>query len=150
MVVRPGKPNKAASTFASSIIREPLQGHSAICPVSPESKMFLASPRSIIENIVRAHNISSDDWGPSREVTLPGFSMSISGMADALRNVAGNSVADRINWKPDPFIQKIVDGWPPVFNTEKASALGFVKDSSMEDVINAFIEDELDGSKAET
>ena len=149
VVVRPGKPNKAASTFASSIIREPLQGHSAICPVSPESKMFLASPRSIIENIVRAHNISSDDWGPSREVTLPGFSMSISGMADALRNVAGNSVADRINWKPDPFIQKIVDSWPPVFNTEKASALGFVKDSSMEDVINAFIEDELDGSKAE-
>ena len=150
VVVRPGKPNKAASTFASSIIREPLQGHSAICPVSPESKMFLASPRSIIENIVRAHNISPDDWGPSREVTLPGFSMSISGMADALRNVAGNSVADRINWKPDPFIQKIVDGWPPVFNTEKASALRFVKDSSMEDVINAFIEDELDGSKAET
>jgi nucleoside-diphosphate-sugar epimerase len=150
VVVRPGKPNKAASTFASSIIREPLQGQSAICPVSPESKMFLASPRSIIENIVRAHNISSEDWGPSREVTLPGFSMSISGMADALRNVAGNGVADRIDWKPDPFIQKIVDGWPPAFNTEKASALGFVKDSSMEDVINAFIEDELDGAKAAT
>jgi nucleoside-diphosphate-sugar epimerase len=76
--------------------------------------------------------------------------MSISGMADALRNVAGNSVADRIDWKPDPFIQKIVDGWPPAFNTEKASVLGFVKDSSMEDVINAFIEDELDGAKAAT
>jgi nucleoside-diphosphate-sugar epimerase len=76
--------------------------------------------------------------------------MSISGMADALRNVAGNSVSDRIDWKPDPFIQKIVDGWPPAFNTEKASALGFVQDLSMEDVINAFIEDELDGSIAAT
>ena len=125
-----------------------MQGQPAICPVSPESKMFLASPRSIIENIVRAHNISSDEWGVSREVTLPGFSMSISGMADALRNVAGDSVADRISWKPDPFIQKIVDGWPPEFNTDKALALGFVKDSSMEDVINAFIEDELNGSIA--
>ena len=71
VVVRPGKPNKAASTFASSIIREPLQGYRAICPVTPESRMFLASPRAIIENVVRAHNLTEVDWGPSREVTLP-------------------------------------------------------------------------------
>ena len=146
VVVRPGKPNKAASTFASSIIREPLQGQTAICPVSPESKMFLASPRSIIENIVRAHNLIEDDWGQSREVTLPGFSMNIKDMVDALRTVAGDIVADRIDWKPDPFIQNILDGWPPEFKTEKALELGFACDVSMEDVINAFIEDELDGS----
>lgn len=146
VVVRPGRPNKAASTFASSIIREPLQGQPVICPVSPESKMFLASPRSIIENIIRAHNLSSEDWGPSREVTLPGFSMSIRDMVGALRNVAGDNVASRVNWEPDVFIQKIVDGWPPEFDTKKALALGFIRDSSMEEVINAFIEDELSGS----
>jgi nucleoside-diphosphate-sugar epimerase len=72
--------------------------------------------------------------------------MSIKGMVDALRTVAGDIVADRIDWKPDPFIQKILDGWPPEFKTEKALELGFVCDVSMEEVINAFIEDELDGS----
>ena len=146
VVVRPGKPNKAASTFASSIIREPLQGQIAVCPVSPESKMFLASPRSIIENVLRAHNLPESDWGMSRETTLPGFSMAIGHMAEALRSVAGDTVADRIEWKADPFIQKIVDGWPPEFDTQKALDLGFIRDASMEDIIKAFIEDELEGN----
>ena len=146
VVVRPGKPNKAASSFASSIIREPLQGQTAICPVSPESKIFLSSPRSIISNVVRAHNLIEDDWGRSREVTLPGFSMSINDMVDALRTVAGDIVADRIDWKLDPFIQNILDSWPPEFKTEKALELGFVCDISMEEVITTFIEDELDGA----
>jgi D-erythronate 2-dehydrogenase len=148
VVVRPGKPNKAASTFASSIIREPLQGDRAVCPVTPDSRMFLASPRSIIENVVRAHNLTEEEWGPSREATLPGFCMTIRAMADALEAVAGKTVVDRIDWEPDAFIQKIVDGWPPDFDTKKALALGFVRDASMEEVIQAFIDDELDGKIA--
>jgi nucleoside-diphosphate-sugar epimerase len=148
VVVRPGKPNKAASTFASSIIREPLQGQRAVCPVSPDSRMFLASPRSIIENVVRAHNLTEAEWGPSREATLPGFCMTIRAMADALEAVAGKTVVGRIDWQPDAFIQKIVDGWPPEFDTKKALSLGFVQDNSMEEVIRAFIEDELDGKIA--
>ena len=83
VVVRPGKPNKAASTFASSIIREPLQGQTAICPVSPESKMFLASPRSIIENVVRAHNLVEDDLGKPGEEPWLGFRRSIKGVGEA-------------------------------------------------------------------
>lgn len=148
VVVRPGKPNKAASTFASSIIREPLQGDRAVCPVKPESRMFLASPRSIIENVVRAHNLTEAEWGPSREATLPGFCMTIQAMADALEAVAGETVANRIDWIHDPFIQGIVDGWPPEFDTQKALSLGFVRDNSMEEIIRAFIEDELDGKIA--
>lgn len=148
VVVRPGKPNKAASTFASSIIREPLQGDRAICPVNSDSRMFLASPRSIIENVVRAHNLKDAEWGPSREATLPGFCMTIQAMADALEAVAGKTVADRIDWEHDPFIQGIVDGWPPEFDTQKALSLGFVQDNSMEEIIRAFIEDELDGKIA--
>ncbi len=145
VVVRPGKPNKAASTFASSIIREPLQGDTVVCPVTPESRMFLASPRSIIENVVWAHNLAGDAWAPSREVTLPGFSMTVGAMADALQTVAGKAVADRIEWQPDAFIQQIVDGWPPEFDTRKAMKLGFMRDESMAAVIQAFIDDELDG-----
>ena len=148
VVVRPGKPNKAASTFASSLVREPLQGRTTVCPVTPESRMFLASPRSIVENVIHAHNLPAANWGPSREITLPGFTMSIGEMADALASVAGTAVADRINWQPDAFIQRIVDGWPPAFDTSKAIDLGFVRDESMEDVIRAFIDDELDGQIA--
>ena len=146
VVIRPGKPNQAASSFASSIIREPLQGQTVICPVSPESKLFLSSPRSIISNVVMAHNLREDDWGKSREVTLPGFSMSIIDMVDALRTVAGDIVTNRIDWKLDPFIQNIIDSWPQEFKTEKAIELGFVCDISMEEVITTFIEDELDGT----
>ena len=145
VVVRPGKPNKAASTFASSIIREPLRGERAVCPVTPESRMFLASPRTIVENVVRAHNLPDNDWGPSREVTLPGFTLTIREMVDALERVAGKSVVDRIDWKPDAFIQAIVSGWPPEFETTKAINLGLIRDNSMDEVIQAFIEDELDG-----
>ncbi|MCY4590553.1 MAG: SDR family oxidoreductase [Alphaproteobacteria bacterium] len=146
VVVRPGKPNKAASTFASSIIREPLQGQRATCPVAARSRMFLASPRSIIENLLRAHNLAESDWGPSREVTFPGFTLSVGEMVDALKAVAGNEIAGRIDWSADPFIQAIVDGWPPEFDTDKADALGLVRDDSMEDVIRAFIEDDLDAA----
>ncbi|MBM85399.1 MAG: NAD-dependent epimerase [Rhodospirillaceae bacterium] len=145
VVVRPGKPNKAASTFASSIIREPLQGERAVCPVTPGSRMFLASPRTIVENVLRAHNLDETEWGPSREVTLPGFTLTIREMVDALERVAGKTVVDRIDWQPDTFIQAIVSGWPPEFETAKATNLGLVRDNSMDEVILGFIEDELDG-----
>lgn len=148
VVVRPGKPNKAASTFASSIIREPLQGQRATCPVAGDARMWIASPRSIIENCVHAHNLPAAAWGPSRTVSLPGFSITVAGMAKALEAVAGKRVVERIDWLPDPFIERIVRGWPAEFNTKKATALGFAHDTGMEDVIRAFIEDELAGSFA--
>ncbi len=148
VAVRPGKPNKAASTFASSIIREPLQGQRAVCPVSPESRMFLASPRTVVENVVRAHNLPEAAWGPSREATLPGFTIAVGAMAEALARVAGPAAAARIDWEPDPFTQAIVDGWPPQFDTAKARALGFAADESMDAVIRAFVEDELGGEIA--
>ena len=148
VVVRPGRPNKAASTFASSIMREPLCGERAVCPVTPDSRMFLASPRSIIENVIHAHNLPAAAWGMSREVTLPGFTMTIREMTAALAVVAGARVVDRIDWQPDAFIQSIVDGWPPAFDTRKAIDLGFVQDHAMEEVIQAFIEDELGGQFA--
>ena len=79
---------------------------------------------------------------------MPGFSLTVAEMAKALENVAGPAVAGRIDWEPDPFIEKIVRGWPPAFNTKKAAALGFTQDEGMEAVIRAFIEDELNGKIA--
>ena len=145
VVVRPGKPNKAASTFASSILREPLQGDRAVCPVTPESRMWMASPRAIIANVVKAHDLPAEAWGAPRTVSLPGFSIGIGEMVDAMRRIAGDTVAARVDWRPDAFIQRIVDGWPPAFDTRKALAMGFVQDAGIEEVIRAFVDDELGG-----
>jgi D-erythronate 2-dehydrogenase len=145
IAVRPGKPNKAASTFASSIIREPLQGQTAVCPVAPAARMWLQSPRRAIGNLLHAAELSPAAWGHNRVISLPGLSVSIQEMVDSLREVAGEAVTRRIVWQPDPFIEKLVYGWPVNFAPNRAEALGFRGDNSMREIIQAFIEDELNG-----
>jgi nucleoside-diphosphate-sugar epimerase len=145
IVVRPGKPNRAASTFASSIVREPLQGQPAICPVSPEARMWILSPRRAIQNFMHAAELPAKAWGRSRAVALPGLSVSIGQMVDDLREIGGPAVVERISWEPDPFIEKLVYGWPIDFAPRRAEAMGFVTDRSMKEIIQAFIDDELNG-----
>jgi nucleoside-diphosphate-sugar epimerase len=145
IVVRPGRPNKAASTFASSIMREPLQGQDVVCPVGIDTPMCLLSPRKVVEAFMRAQAIPASQWGYSRAVQLPGFTSSVRGMLKALEEVAGANVARRVRFEPDARIQKIIDGWPTAFSARKAQQLGFSADNSMQDVIRAFIEDDLNG-----
>ena len=110
VVVRPGKPNKAASTFASSIVREPLAGQEAICPVERDAEMYILSPRRVVEALIHAFELPADAFGMTRMLTLPGITASIGAMVDALEEVAGERVVQRIQWQPDPVIQKIVAG----------------------------------------
>ncbi|MDH3658717.1 MAG: SDR family oxidoreductase [Alphaproteobacteria bacterium] len=145
IVVRPGKPNKAASTFASSIIREPLAGEPAVCPVSRDSVMYVLSPRRVIEAFLHALALPGEAFGPARMLTLPGISVSIGEVEAALAKTAGQNVADRIRWEPDDMIQKIVSGWLPDFDAVRARKLGFRPDESIEEIIQAHIEDELGG-----
>ena len=149
VVVRPGKPNKAASTFASSIIREPLQGQRVNCPVSPDQAMWLLSPRRVVDAFIRAAGLPAEAWGPSRAVSIPGITHSVREMVDALTGIAGQTVSDRIDFNPDPAIQAIVSGWPMHFAPERGRALGFEADESVDEIIQAFIEDELGGSFVE-
>jgi len=143
VVVRPGRPNRAASTFASSIIREPLAGQDAVCPVMPETVMALASPRRIVEGLVHALDLPGAAFGTSRSLQLPGFSVAVGEMAAALRRAGGAAAYARIRWQPDPQIQRIVSGWPQALATPRAEALGFGRDSGIDEVIAAFIEDDL-------
>ncbi|MDX1432099.1 MAG: D-erythronate dehydrogenase [Gammaproteobacteria bacterium] len=145
IVVRPGKPNAAASSFASSVIREPLQGEAVVCPVAPETGVWLLSPRRVIEAFLHAAASPAEAWGPSRSVALPGLTLSVRDMLAALARVAGDEVAKRVRFEPDPFIEAIVYGWATRFAPERALALGFRADESFESVIEAFIEDELGG-----
>lgn len=143
VVVRPGLPNRAASTFASSMIREPLTGRDAVCPVSPDTVMALASPRRIVAGLVHALDLPDDAFGASRSLQLPGFSVSVGEMAAALRRAGGDAAYRRILWQPDPQVQAIVGSWPRVLATPRAEALGFGRDSGIDAVIQAFIEDDL-------
>jgi nucleoside-diphosphate-sugar epimerase len=147
IVVRPGKPNKAASTFASSIIREPLQGQEAICPVRPDNWMPLLSPRKTVECFIHAHELASEKWGTNRTLMLPSFDVTVGEMAEAVKRVAGNDAYKKIIWKQDPLIQKIVDGWPARLESKRARGMGLTDDGSMDAIIQAFIDDDLRPAK---
>jgi nucleoside-diphosphate-sugar epimerase len=143
VVVRPGLPNRAASTFASSMIREPLTGKDAVCPVSPETVMALASPRRIVAGLVHALGIPAAAFGTSRSMQLPGFSVSVGEMAAALRRAGGDAAYARLSWQPDATIQSIVGGWPRSLAAPRAEALGFGRDRDIDEVVQDFIEDDL-------
>jgi nucleoside-diphosphate-sugar epimerase len=147
VVVRPGRPNRAASTFASSIIREPLSGREAVCPVSADTVMALASPRRVIDALLRALDLPAAALGTSRSLQLPGFSVAVGEMTAAVRRAGGNEAYTRIRWQPDPLIQSIVSGWPQALASPRAAALGFAADTGIDEVVQAFIEDDLEMQK---
>jgi nucleoside-diphosphate-sugar epimerase len=147
VVVRPGRPNRAASTFASSIIREPLSGREAICPVAPATVMALASPRSVVDALLRAHDLPAAAFATNRSLQLPGFSVTVGEMAAAVRRAGGERAYARIRWQPDPPIQRIVSGWPQALAAQRAAALGFTADNGIDEVVQAFLEEDLEMQK---
>ena len=148
VVVRPGMPNRAASTFASSMIREPLVGREAVCPAAPETVMALASPRRVVAALAHAHDLRPDAFGHNRILQLPGYSVSVGEMAEAVRRAAGESAYRLIRWQPDPVIQAIVGSWPQRLASPRADALGFERDSGIDEAVRFFIEDDLETQKA--
>ncbi|MFL9878898.1 SDR family oxidoreductase [Herbaspirillum rhizosphaerae] len=141
--VRPGAPNKAASSFASGIIREPLNGQPSVCPVSPDTRMWLMSPRKAIDNLIHGHEINGADLGLARFLSIDGLSVSVRQMVDALEQVAGADVVKLIEWKEDEAIKRIVNSWPGNFEAKRAKALGFTADSDFASIVKAHIEDEV-------
>ena len=142
IVVRPGKPNLAASSFASAIFREPLNGVACECPVGADTGIWMLSPRRVVEAFIHAHELPAEAWGTRRVVNLPGITVSIEEGLDALARVAGPEVAKRVAWKPDARIQAIVKTWPVSFATPRALAMGFKADPDVETIIRDYIADE--------
>lgn len=141
--VRPGKPNRAASSFMSSIIREPLNGQTAICPVDPEQEHFYLSPRRCVQNLIKGAELDAADLGQQRCMTLPGLRLSIRQMIDALTAVAGPEPAKLIRWEEQPDIAAIVRGWRFDYRFDKAMALGLEADQSFEENVRYYMEDDL-------
>jgi nucleoside-diphosphate-sugar epimerase len=143
VTVRPGKPNKAASSFASGVIREPLSGVDAICPVAPDTQLWVTSPRQVIDNLIVGHDVAASKFGQTRSVNVPGMRVSVAAMVDALRHVAGEAVASRVKWQIDPVIDRIVQTWPPNFAPRLGPALGMAADTNFEDIVRAYMADDM-------
>ncbi len=143
--VRPGKPNKAASGFFSNIMREPLAGQEAVLPVSDSVRHWHASPRAAVGFMLHAATIDLAKVGPRRALSMPGVSVTVAEQIAALKKVAGDKVVARIRREPDPFIEKIVAGWPRNFAAKRAQELGFKADDSFEQIVRIHVEDELGG-----
>jgi D-erythronate 2-dehydrogenase len=141
--VRPGRPNKAASSFASGIIREPLNGESAICPVAGDTRLWLLSPRQAIESLVTLHDLPAEAFGTSRVVNLPGVSVTVNEMVATLEEVAGDQAVQHLVWQRDSAVERIVSSWPGSWDITRASALGLKADASFEAIVRAYIEDDL-------
>jgi nucleoside-diphosphate-sugar epimerase len=142
--VRPGTPNAAASGFFSGIIREPLNGQDAILPVSDAVRAWHASPRAAARFLTHAAAIDLAPLGARRALNMPGLSCTVAEQIEALRRVAGQAAVDRIKHVPDPAIQTIVDGWPRKFDAARATALGFEAESSFDEIIAVYLEDDLE------
>jgi nucleoside-diphosphate-sugar epimerase len=142
IVVRAGKPNAAASSFASGIIREPLNGVISECPVAPDTGVWLLSPRRVVDAFIHAWELPAGAWGTQRWLNLPGITASVAQMVEALRRVAGDAVARRVAYKPDARIQAIVKTWPVNFRTPRALAMGFKPDADVDSIIRDYITDE--------
>ena len=137
--VRPGRPNGAASSFASGIIREPLAGIEEICPVDPDTRLWITSPRQVIASFLHAYKLPAAVWGMQRSLNLPGITVRVGDMVETLGRIAGPSVSKLVRWQPDARIKAIVQSWPTRFDTARANAMGFNRDNSFDLIIQDYI-----------
>lgn len=146
ITVRPGKPNKAASSFFSGIIREPLAGTEAELPVDQDVRHWFASPDAAVGFLLHAAVIDTAPLGVRRCLNMPGLSLTIAEVLDALREVAGDEVVARVRPVPNETIRSIVAGWPQDFAPERALAAGFTADPDFQSIIRAHIRDTANAS----
>jgi nucleoside-diphosphate-sugar epimerase len=142
VAVRPGKPNAAASSFVSGIIREPLAGLRATCPVPPGTPIALSSPRRTLQGILRAAAVGDDAWGSRTAMNLPALATTPRSMADAMDRVVGYAASDLIDWTDDPVIGAIVRSWPASVETPRANALSLRPEASFDDIVREYLHDE--------
>lgn len=144
--VRPGAPNRAASGFFSSIIREPLAGQDAVLPVPDDTRHWHASPRAAVGFLVHAATMDTALLGHRRCLTMPGVSVTVAEQIEALRRVAGDEAVTHIRREPDGSVARIVSGWPRAFEARRALELGFRAETSFDEIVRVHVEDDLGGA----
>ena len=137
--VRPGRPNAAASGFLSGIIREPLAGQRAVCPVDPGTEVALASPAKAVGALLRAATAADEAWGGRTALIMPALTLTVADMAAALTRVAGPAAAALIDWIPDPMIARMFETWPARIRADRAARLGLTPDPDFDSVISTYL-----------
>lgn len=148
--VRPGRPNGAASSFFSGMIREPLSGVRAQVPVGPEVEHPILSPSRTIEGLIRCAQASDAQWGPLTGLNLPALRVSVGEMAAALERIAGPEATSLLDWTPDASILKLVSTWPGHVKSARAHALGLTANPDFDDVIREYIRENPQAIKLAT
>jgi nucleoside-diphosphate-sugar epimerase len=141
VTVRPGRPNGAASSFFSGIVREPLAGEESVCPVAPDVSHPVSSPRATVEGLIRVYECSRADYGGRTALNLPALNVTVQQMLDALLAVAGPAVRERVRFERDERIAGIVARWPKGARADRAVKLGLAPEKRFEDIIRAYIAD---------
>jgi nucleoside-diphosphate-sugar epimerase len=137
--VRPGRPNGAASGFLSGIIREPLAGHRAICPVDAATEVALVSPGRAVKGLLCAAASSQQSWGGRSAVTLPALTVTVADMVAALEQAAGPEASALIDWVPDPVVIRLVSSWPARIRAGRAERLGLTQDPDFGSIIGGYL-----------
>lgn len=148
VIVRPGRPNKAASSFFSAIVREPLLGLPTDLPVADDFRVWVSSPRSALGWLMHAATMDTAALGLDRSINPPGISVSVGAIVGALDQVR-QGASRLINRAPDPAIEAIVAGWPAGFETTRARGLGFAPNEDLVTLVRSFVADDLEATRAE-
>jgi nucleoside-diphosphate-sugar epimerase len=139
VTVRPGKPNSALSSFVSGVIREPLAGIEAVCPVPLDTPIWVSSPRTVTANLLHAGSMDTAALGDNRAVNLPGISVSAGDLLASLERVAGPEVRARVRVERDDRVARAMSGWPAVLDTTRALSLGFAADASVDGIVREYV-----------
>lgn len=143
VIVRPGAPNRAASGFASGVLREPLNGEDYVCPVPFTTKVAATGYRTVIEGLLALHAVDGHKLGADRALNLRTRTVTVGEMIESLLQVAHDRKLGAISEQPDPFVMKVISGWPEQMLASRAAALGFPQDESIDNIIREYISDYL-------
>jgi D-erythronate 2-dehydrogenase len=141
VTVRPGRPNGAASSFFSGIIREPLAGELAVCPVSPDVSHPVTSVQRTVDGLIAVYEASREAFCGRTALNLPGLNITVQQMLDALEAVAGPAVRARVRFERDERIAGIVANWPRGATAARAQRLGLLPEPDFESIIRQYIDD---------
>ena len=141
VTVRPGKPNGAASSFFSGIIREPLAGMESICPVDASVSHPVSSPTRTVDGLIKVFEASRDQFVGRTALNLPGLNVRVSDMLDALAEVAGPAVRALVRFERDERVAGIVANWPSGATAARAARLGLHAHENFADIIRQYIDD---------
>ncbi|MGJ8522330.1 D-erythronate dehydrogenase [Carnimonas sp. R-84981] len=139
IVVRPGKPNSAASSFASGIIREPVAGQPSNAPVPLDTRMWLSSPDAAVANLAHAITLKASSLGIWRVLNLPGLCVTVNEMLNGLERVVGREARALVSNDIEQRVVDIVCSWPGDFDVVRPLGLGFSADAHIDDVIRQYV-----------